>query len=350
MTFPSFVQTREVSIGTASLLISADPLVIEVTITPSRGLVWDATGDRFEASTLTTKGNLGESITMTLPCTDVAGWRDSVTGALIDVSAPDSYTHTYTGTIRFLDWTNHSIGKSVTLGRFVLPAGDGSPVDLDKLLPVPGVSGGSVLVPDSWSALVADAVAAAEAIGNADNLLTGTVADARLPVTAQAATLAATFAARTNSLTFAAGDISPIAGSGPSTIQNGGVFPAWSLTKASAMTVGISAVIPSHWTTYDVVAIGAPRTGVGGGVALRHSRISAGVGDNLSSGRIYGNVVPTETGLVAGVLQSITLGSGLAVPASGKMLGLHVTRMVADAGDTTTDIWDLAVIQLVKAS
>ena len=59
MTFPSFVQTREVSIGTASLLISADPLVIEVTITPSRGLVWDATGDRFEASTLTTKGNLG---------------------------------------------------------------------------------------------------------------------------------------------------------------------------------------------------------------------------------------------------------------------------------------------------
>lgn len=50
-----------------------------------------------------------------------------------------------------------------------------------------------MLVPDSWSALVADAVAAAAAIGNADNLLTGTVADARLPVTAQAATLAATF-------------------------------------------------------------------------------------------------------------------------------------------------------------
>ena len=238
----------------------------------------------------------------------------------------------------------------MTLGRFVLPVGDGSPVDLDKLLPVPGVAGGSVLVPDSWSALVADAVAAAEAIGNADNLLTGTVADARLPVTAQAATLAATYTPRTNSLTFAAGDISPIAGSGPSTIQNGGVFPAWSLTKASAMTVGISAVIPSHWTTYDVVAIGAPRTGVGGGVALRHSRISGGVGDNLSSGATTGNVVPTETGLVAGVLQSITLGSGLAVPASGKMLGLQVTRMVADAGDTTTDIWDLAVIELVKAS
>ena len=158
-------------------------------------------------------------------------------------------------------------------------------------------------------------------------------------------------AARTNSLTFAAGDISPIAGSpGSSTIGNGGVFPAWSLTKASAMTVGISAVIPSHWTTYDVVAIGAPRTGVGGGVALRHSRISGGVGDNLSSGATTGNVVPTETGLVAGVLQSITLGSGLAVPASGKMLGLQVTRMVADAGDTTTGIWDLAVIELVKAS
>ncbi len=106
---------------------------------------------------------------MTLPCTDVAGWRDSVTGALIDVSAPDSYTHTYTSTIRFLDSTKHSIGKPVTLRPFVLPRGDGSTVDLDKLLPVPGVAGGSVLVPDSWSALVADAVAAAAAaaIGNA---------------------------------------------------------------------------------------------------------------------------------------------------------------------------------------
>ena len=194
--FPSFVQTREVSIGTASLLISADPLVIEVTITPSRGLVWDATGDRFEASTLTTEGSLGESITMTLPCTDVVGWRDSVTGALIDVSAPGSYTHTYAGTIRFLDSTKHSIGKSVTLGRFVLPVGDGSPVDLDKLLPVPGVSGGSVLVPDSWSALVADAVAAAASIGNADLIVSGTIDDARLPVTARAATLAATYASK----------------------------------------------------------------------------------------------------------------------------------------------------------
>ena len=193
MTFPSFVQTREASIGTASLLISADPLVIQVTITPSRGLVWDATGDRFESSTLVTEGNLGESITLDLPCTDVAGWRDSATGALIDVSAPDSYTHTYTAVVRFLDAGKHSTGRAVTLGPFVLPAGDGSPMDLDKLLPVPGVAGGSVLVPDSWSALVADAVAAAEAIGNADNLLTGTVADARLPVTAQAATLAATY-------------------------------------------------------------------------------------------------------------------------------------------------------------
>ena len=160
MTFPSFVQTREASIGTASLLISADPLVIQVTITPSRGLVWDATGDRFESSTLVTEGNLGESITLDLPCTDVAGWRDSATGALIDVSAPDSYTHTYTAVVRFLDAGKHSTGRAVTLGPFVLPAGDGSPVDLDKLLPVPGVAGGSVLVPDSWSALVADAVAA----------------------------------------------------------------------------------------------------------------------------------------------------------------------------------------------
>lgn len=107
MTFPSFVQTREASIGTAALLISSDLLVIQVSITPSRGLVWDATGDRFEASTWTTEGNLGESITMTLPCTDVAGWRDSVTGALIDVSAPDPYTPTRHHSVPRLDQALH---------------------------------------------------------------------------------------------------------------------------------------------------------------------------------------------------------------------------------------------------
>jgi len=80
------------------------------------------------------------------------------------VSVPGSYTHTYTVTLIALTAANKIVSQRI-LGPFVLPTGDGSPVDLDTLLPVGTVAGGVVLVPDTWDAKVAEAVAAA---GSAD--------------------------------------------------------------------------------------------------------------------------------------------------------------------------------------
>jgi hypothetical protein len=166
MAFPVYVPTRTVAIGSASLLASADPLTLQVIVTPSRGLIWDATGERFERSQVTVLGTVGTAVTMALPRTDVAGWRDEATGALIDVSVSGSYSHTYTALVSFLDAAGHSLGlASAIIGPFTLPAGDGSTVDLDKMLTAPTVAGGAVAVPDAWSGLVAAAQAAVAAMG-----------------------------------------------------------------------------------------------------------------------------------------------------------------------------------------
>lgn len=338
MTFPSFVQTREVSIGTASLLISADPLVIEVTITPSRGLVWDATGDRFEASTLTTEGNLGESITMTLPCTDVVGWRDSVTGALIDVSAPGSYTHTYAGTIRFLDSTKHSIGKSVTLGRFVLPVGDGSPVDLDKLLPVPGVSGGSVLVPDSWSALVADAVAAAAASSS-------TITADDTPAAPAEGESASYFV--TSAVVWPAGLVwSTVSTSGPAIVT---LYTVGGITYAVLGATFPAPVVPD--TTAPTVPAGLSATATGtatvdlswsastdaGGVTGYEYAINAGAAVDAGAG-----TTETVSGLAAATLYSFTV---RAYDAAGNRSAWSTaaTATTQAPPDTTAPTWTATV-------
>jgi hypothetical protein len=156
--FPSFILTRPVSIGPAASLESGDGLILQVSITASRGLIWDATDDRFQRLAVRTKGAPGAAVVLDLPRTDVAGWRTIGTATapsvLLDVSADGSFTHEYTATIDVLDATEHQTSiPQTTIGPFVLPAGDGSTVDLDALLPVSTVAGSAVAVPDSWGAL-----------------------------------------------------------------------------------------------------------------------------------------------------------------------------------------------------
>lgn len=161
MPFPEYVPTRAVTVGGAMGLESARLLKIRMTTTASKSLVWDANGYRFERSTVQAISALGTEASMPLPCTDVDGWRDAATGALIDVSAEGSFTHQYTTLVEFLDENERSVGISPrTYGPYVVPTGD-EPIDLDKTVPTSTAAGGLVLVPDSWSLRVAAAEAAA---------------------------------------------------------------------------------------------------------------------------------------------------------------------------------------------
>lgn len=153
MSYPPGITLRTVTIGGATTLESGEQLSLAAEIKSSRSLMWGATGWQFHAVTRTIKGNDGEELTFSLPVTDLTGWRllDNP-GAAIDVSTPGSYTHTYTIKLSTLQG-----GRTVavrTVGPFVLPAENLSPIDLDLILPVGTQAGGVVLVPDTWGALI----------------------------------------------------------------------------------------------------------------------------------------------------------------------------------------------------
>ena len=152
MPYPVGITTRAVTMGGATALESAEPLILQAVIQSSRGLIWGASGWRFPSLARTVTSTAGAEITVELPVTDLPGWRlIDAEGSILDVSVPGSYTHTYTVTLIALTAANKIVSQRI-LGPFVLPTGDGSPVDLDTLLPVGTQAGGAVLVPDTWSA------------------------------------------------------------------------------------------------------------------------------------------------------------------------------------------------------
>ncbi len=160
MPFPAYVPTRQVTLGGAQALETSDPLVIKATIKASRSLVWDATGYRFESARVDVASTeAGTELTMLVPRTDVVGWRDSRLNALIDISAPGSYTHAYTLEVQF--YLGGNMVSSDVIGPFTVPGGDGA-LDLDKVIPAGSTSGQAVSIPDAWS----DAVEAAQQAAN----------------------------------------------------------------------------------------------------------------------------------------------------------------------------------------
>lgn len=158
MSYPSGVITRTVSLGPAIVLEGGEGLEIEATVKASNDLVWQATGAQLRSVATNLGGGAGVEVTWDLPVTDQAGWlRD---GLPIDISE-DQHTHSYTVTMIF-----RQDGQQVSIvkyGPFILPEGDGSPIDIDTLVPSDGTEGPVVSFPDAWSAAVAAAQAAAEA-------------------------------------------------------------------------------------------------------------------------------------------------------------------------------------------
>lgn len=161
MSYPLGVVTRTITVGDSITVESGTDLTVRATLRSSRGLVWIATGERaVSAPEVRESAAAGDAVTFTPPVTDQSGWRDLATGALIDVSAPNAHTHTYTIELKTLR-DGRPVNRRV-IGPFPLPKGDGSQVDADLLIEADTVPGLLVSVPDSWGGMVAQAVAAAE--------------------------------------------------------------------------------------------------------------------------------------------------------------------------------------------
>lgn len=165
MSYPLGVVTRTITVGDSITVESGTDLTVRATLRSSRGLVWIATGERaVSAPEVRESAAAGDAVTFTPPVTDQSGWRDLATGALIDVSAPNAHTHTYTIELKTL-LDGRPVNRRV-IGPFPLPTGDGTPVDADLLITADTVPGLLVSVPDTWSAQVAAAEAAAEEAAN----------------------------------------------------------------------------------------------------------------------------------------------------------------------------------------
>lgn len=163
MALPDYVTTRDVSIGGAYILESGEQVKVRLVLVASKSLIWEATGFRFEKDGVqAASAEPGAGVLVQLPVTDQPGWRDAKTGERILVDAAGSYTHRYIGTLTVLNAQGLAL-RDIIVGPFVLPTGDGSPVDLDLVLPVGTKAGDTVFVPDSWSQFAPQAAASAQA-------------------------------------------------------------------------------------------------------------------------------------------------------------------------------------------
>ncbi|MEV8023413.1 SGNH/GDSL hydrolase family protein [Microbacterium sp. NPDC080220] len=161
MAWPDFVVTREVTSGPSYTLEDGTPLKTRLTVTASRSFVWDATGVPFTSEEHQVTSALGVQASLFLPVTDQAGWRDDQNN-LIDVSVPDTFTHTYRIVRELLDEKNRVVkGSRRDYVGVVVPTGAGA-IDVDLMLPTETVEGARVSIPDTWSADVAAAAESAQ--------------------------------------------------------------------------------------------------------------------------------------------------------------------------------------------
>lgn len=188
MAYHPGLQLATVTVGGASTLESGESLILSAQITASRSLLW-VDGDlswHYDSDPKTVDGTLGSELSIELlPC-DIQGFRTQ-NNQIIDVSVPGSYTHLYNIRVSKSKMVGNKkvpVGTPRDYSNVFIPTGDGSPVDLDTLLPVGTQAGGVVQVPDTWDARVAAAEAIVATYGaHAYNLRAAGLDDATTNIT-----------------------------------------------------------------------------------------------------------------------------------------------------------------------
>ncbi|MBM7467331.1 hypothetical protein [Microbacterium esteraromaticum] len=135
-----------------------------------------------------------------------------MTGAIIDTSSPDSFSHTYTATAQIGE-------KAYAYGPFVVPAGS-EPIDIDLTVPAGTVAGGAVSISDSWSASILAAEEGAEAAGPA-------VLQAQAAAAEAAASAAQAQAIALSEVSEAQGAVFKVQSTPPENATEGGLPVVW---------------------------------------------------------------------------------------------------------------------------
>jgi lysophospholipase L1-like esterase len=181
MAYPAGVITRPVSFGPAFELEDGDPVGMKVTFKATRpGVLWMATGQPAVSKELTKTSNDGVEESLPLPVTNQAGWGDGDGNAI--VPGPDGHVFLYLVTITYTQGGFPMPGTTPRSKVVAIPEGDGTALDLDKLMSLTSPGGTLVSVPDIWSGLIDEAWAAATlaqaALVDSTEFVISTTADA----------------------------------------------------------------------------------------------------------------------------------------------------------------------------
>lgn len=191
MAYPAGVITRAVTFGPAFELEDGDVAGMTVAFKATRpGVLWMATGSPAVSTAITRNADDGVEQTVYLPVTDQAGWGDGDGNAI--VPGEDGHVFLYSVSVIFTQNGRTIAGSQPRSKTIAIPAGDLSPIDLDKIVPLTSPGGTVVSVPDIWSGQLEAAQAAAEAaeaaIINSDTFMASKAAD---PTSQFAASLSA---------------------------------------------------------------------------------------------------------------------------------------------------------------
>lgn len=152
MAWPPAIKTFTLTFGPGTSMVKGTDLGMEVDLTASTSAVWAATGTPLISLMESATAEPGMQGSVTLPNPDQDGFIDGAGNTV-------------------KNWTIRAAAKYTLGGRvvataskvFTVTAAD-TTVDLDTLIPVTGTSGVVVAIPDSWSATVLEAQAAADEV------------------------------------------------------------------------------------------------------------------------------------------------------------------------------------------
>lgn len=157
--FPPGIITRELLVGPAYDLDSGEPFAIRVLIEASRNLIKDGTPVIPKLTQYNAPA--GEQIVVELPVCDQPGYTDSK-GNIIE-AGPGAFSHYYKISTFYL--VGNSVVRKDPVMKVTISTDDLTPIDIDDLISFTGGKPAELIhVPDSWSAIVAEAEAAAENI------------------------------------------------------------------------------------------------------------------------------------------------------------------------------------------
>ena len=139
--FPSGITLRTVTYTGGGLPGVGDEQIIEIAVMPLTALIWKANRWQMPAHGWSARGF--DTASLAIPVTDQVGYQ-MPSGK--DAGSPSTQ---YWIRVRVYYGTNlvNEVSDIVPI-----PTGDGSPIDLDTLLPVGTQAGGVVPAPDTWSA------------------------------------------------------------------------------------------------------------------------------------------------------------------------------------------------------